>query len=892
MTTHWITAACAWAVLCTTAPAQSRSIPLGEYRDRLRGGWVGQMAGLGWGYANGIEFRYRGQIVPDAQVPVWQPGLINDAYRQPIGDDCYVETSLLVALHEHGVGVPMAALGEAFKSSGYSLFHANQEARDNLHAGLSPPESGFYGQQLDHAPFGHSDDIDWQIEADFIGLCTPGQVNAAIDLAFRFGHVMNYGDGVIGGVVMAAMSSTAFVAQDVGQIIEAGRQAAPPGSKYRAVIEDVLAWYTANPGDWRATWSLLQARHGDVDRCPSGRGYNKQGQFTGDTSLNIDAKLNGAYVFMGLLYGQGDFIDSVQVTLQCGQDTDSNCQNVGAILGAYLGEQGLPPGYLTGLDETLHFDGSDLRLAEVLALSEEIAREIVLVGGGTVQSVAGQEVWTVPVQTLRPPLLEQWPDSSNPQPQLSVQTQVGMPVVQPDGSVHTVVTFDASVSDADGILGVEWHFGDLHYQTGRSVSHTYTQDGDYEAMCMVADAIGNTRWQLIPVHLDDRGPEVITAASYGDSRSVQVVFDEPLDPLVAEDPATYQITPSRRVLAAQLQNGEQEVLLSTASLDPNITYQLDINGIRDDQFPANSSSTSRALSTIPVQQHVLTAVADAGTRSGNFKDVNFGTSPNLPVNLGTTDLTFRSLLKFDLSAIAYQPVLSARLRLWIENEGTSPIYVSSGHDDSWQETQVTWNLRPSPGAPQGTLDATVPGAYATVDVTRFIAEEVSLDQVATFQLYAFLDDHTVFASRESTTGQPPQLVVEVPDPSTHYGAGLAGTGGKVPRIDVTGSPFVEDHALVLQLSKARARSPAFLLGSFTAAVIPARGGFLLNDMQAYLLPFQTDAQGKGSFAIPIKEDPPKEGYHAYFQFAVLDPGAVQGVALTDGLRTVILHRRD
>jgi hypothetical protein len=66
----------------------------------------------------------------------------------------------------------------------------------------------------------HADDIDWQIESDFVGPMCPGQVNASIEMAWRAGHVMNCGDGVYGGVYVAAMHAKAFTALSVDEIIE------------------------------------------------------------------------------------------------------------------------------------------------------------------------------------------------------------------------------------------------------------------------------------------------------------------------------------------------------------------------------------------------------------------------------------------------------------------------------------------------------------------------------------------------------------------------------------------------------------------------------------------------------------------------------------------------
>ena len=108
-------------------------------------------------------------------------------------------------------------------------------------AGIAAPASG----DPDNNPFAYN--IDFQIEADFAGLVAPAQPGAAIDIAWRAGHVMNYGDGVYGGVMVAAMTAEAFRARSLGQIVEVGRRAVPEGSSYREMIEDVIRWHRANP---------------------------------------------------------------------------------------------------------------------------------------------------------------------------------------------------------------------------------------------------------------------------------------------------------------------------------------------------------------------------------------------------------------------------------------------------------------------------------------------------------------------------------------------------------------------------------------------------------------------------------------------------------------------
>ena len=58
--------------------------------------------------------------------------------------------------------------------------------------------------------------------------------------------------------------------------------------------------------------------------------------------FNIDAKLNGAYIVMGLLYGEGDPVKTLEITTRCGQDSDCNPSNAMAVLGVIKGFSGLP----------------------------------------------------------------------------------------------------------------------------------------------------------------------------------------------------------------------------------------------------------------------------------------------------------------------------------------------------------------------------------------------------------------------------------------------------------------------------------------------------------------------------------------------------------------------
>ncbi len=96
----------------------------------------------------------------------------------------------------------------------------------------------------------HSDDIDFQIEADFAGLMSPGMVNTATEICDKVGHIMNYGDGWYGGVYVAAMYSLAFVSNDVDFVVNEALKAIPEESQFYKCMSDVINWHSEFPDDW------------------------------------------------------------------------------------------------------------------------------------------------------------------------------------------------------------------------------------------------------------------------------------------------------------------------------------------------------------------------------------------------------------------------------------------------------------------------------------------------------------------------------------------------------------------------------------------------------------------------------------------------------------------
>jgi hypothetical protein len=375
---------------------QFRRLPVAVYRQKMMAGWLGQMVGVSFGAPT--EFRYVGRMIPDQDVPELHPGLANEAFSQ---DDLYVEMTFLKSLETYGLDVSAAQAGIDFANSEYELWHANKAARDNLRRGIAPPDSG-------HPQFsGFSDDIDYQIEADFAGLISPGMPNNAIRLGEKFGTLMNYGDGLYGGQFVSCLYSEAFFEDDPEKLVETALSCIPPQSQYAEVIRDVLQWWHENPDDWQKTWQQVNDKY---QRNPAYRRYSSGDDYVKDPAFDIDAKLNGAFVVMGLLYGERDPVRTMVTAMQSGQDSDCNPSSAGGVLFTTIGYDRLPALFTAGLDTAQKFSYTDYNFPQLIAVSEALAREAILKAGGSIETGAnGEEVFAIPVQQPEPsPFVQSW----------------------------------------------------------------------------------------------------------------------------------------------------------------------------------------------------------------------------------------------------------------------------------------------------------------------------------------------------------------------------------------------------------------------------------------------------------------------------------------------------
>jgi hypothetical protein len=382
-----------WSIGSTTYAAETRKISFDEYKDKMRAGWIGQMVGVAWSAPT--EFKFCGRIIsidektglPERMEPLTQ-NTVNQSFSQ---DDLYVEMIFLESLEKYGLGVSRRQAGIDFANAKPRLYCANAIGQGNTRLGIAPPWSG-------HPKFNTQPNaIDYQIEADYSGLIAPGLPQVPVDLGEIFGSIMNYSDGIYAGQFVGAMYSEAFFETDMRKVIEKGLEAIPAESQYAKIIREVLQWSLEEP-DWQKTWQKIEDKY-------AGKKYGQLRE--GETQLlelhdgAIDVRMNGAYIAMGLLYGEGDPVKTTLISTRCGNDSDCNPSNALGILFTSCGLDKVPGIFKDGAKMDAAFSHSPFTLPKLYELCFELAKKaVVKEGGKVIEENSGY--FLLPVQAAKP----------------------------------------------------------------------------------------------------------------------------------------------------------------------------------------------------------------------------------------------------------------------------------------------------------------------------------------------------------------------------------------------------------------------------------------------------------------------------------------------------------
>ena len=288
-----------------------------DFYDRTLAAWRGRLAGGALGTA--LEGYTTDQLSKKF-------GEIRDYVRAPntYNDDITYEIAFLAALEIQGGSVTSADIAEQWLALVPSGWSAEQMALDNLRKGIYPPESGRWKNP-------YREWIGAQMRGAICGQAAAGNAREAARLAWLDGVISHAGNGVLGEVFNAVLTSLSFTEKDMRRCLDAAIALIPADSEYASVIR--FAREQAAAGEFRSAWATCEERF---------KQYNW-----------IHAYPNAAAEVIALWFGNGDFDQTMYYISMCGQDVDCNAAQIGASLGAMTGSAGIAERWYRPLGETI-----------------------------------------------------------------------------------------------------------------------------------------------------------------------------------------------------------------------------------------------------------------------------------------------------------------------------------------------------------------------------------------------------------------------------------------------------------------------------------------------------------------------------------------------------------
>ena len=299
------------SLLSPAAWGETIDIPAERLRDQIRGGLLGQMLGN----LNGLphEMKY---IDEPGNVTGYTPALPEGARTD---DDTDFEWVYVKVMQDEGcLLLPPARIAQLWKERiNTRIWCSNQYARQLMDLGLEPPLTGMI-------PFNPWADfnISGQFICETFGLIAPAMPQSAAQIGLNYTTVTIDGEPAQTTQLFTTMIAQAFLTSDIDGLLDGGQAAIDPTSAVCQIVLDVRNWYERHPDNWRQTRELLRDK------------YTKHGGAMRDKN---GYELNTGATIAALLYGQGDFVQTLITAFNFGWDADNSAATAGTIVGVTKG---------------------------------------------------------------------------------------------------------------------------------------------------------------------------------------------------------------------------------------------------------------------------------------------------------------------------------------------------------------------------------------------------------------------------------------------------------------------------------------------------------------------------------------------------------------------------
>jgi hypothetical protein len=364
-----------------------RDIPVAVLQDKVRGGLLGEMLGD----LNGLKHEMR-YITEPGNVETYVPGLPHGAWTD---DDTDIEWIYVFEMQRSKeLMLSPKRIAELWKRHiNRYMWCSHQYLRQLMEIGIEPPLTG----KSSINPW-----ADFNLSGQFVsetwGMIAPGMPQTASRLSLYYAHVSIEGEPSQSAQMFATMIATAYLTSDIETILDAGGEALDPKSEFHQILRDVRRWHGENPGDWQATRKLIRDKY-----------TRYGGQDMRDRNGVI---LNGAGTIAALLYGKGDFVETVRHAFNFGWDCDNNAATSGTIVGVIKGYKWLMSQGWNIQDRFENTSRDNMPMGEtitsfgdrMLALTDQVIME----HGGKKMTMAGELVYRLKVE--QPANLELLPD--------------------------------------------------------------------------------------------------------------------------------------------------------------------------------------------------------------------------------------------------------------------------------------------------------------------------------------------------------------------------------------------------------------------------------------------------------------------------------------------------
>jgi ADP-ribosylglycohydrolase len=381
-----------------------------DFRDKIFGYWNGQLVGnyLGFPFEN---------LYDEEPIPVFVDRYFTfeDAERYGLrmnlddrrayihimadalggawsDDDTDIELMMLHGLEEYGLDITyeqVAALRDRHVRR--FIWASNARVRELINEGHIPPATG--SKELNDWWFG----VTSHLINEIWGVVYPGMVEKAAYWSEWGARITNDDWATHPTIFYGALYSAAFFEKDIHKLIQIGMGVLPPDSPFLEGIHDVLRW-SEELEDWRECRQRIHEKY-----FKEVAGFEIPFPMMGST-------VNALNAVMALVYGEGDFVQTVGIAATTGYDCDNQAATLGGLMGVIHGGSQIPDRLTKTLpsrgewelpfnDSYLNYSRDHLpnhfNISDIVDRIVAVAEISIVKNGGEVKVENGKEVFLI-----------------------------------------------------------------------------------------------------------------------------------------------------------------------------------------------------------------------------------------------------------------------------------------------------------------------------------------------------------------------------------------------------------------------------------------------------------------------------------------------------------------